>query len=148
MSYLIYRYLFVSLLFIGMSVILVQCKLFQSEQTAQQEASNSTDSVKNVTVDQQPEFPGGKSALFDYLGENLNYPEPSKQKEVEGIVIVQFVVNKDGSLTNVKVQKSVSKLLDEEANRVVKEMPLWKPGRQDGKVVRVRYRVPINFSLE
>lgn len=147
MSYLIYRYLFVSLLLIGMSVILVQCKLFQSEQTEQQEASSESDTVE-VKVEQQPEFPGGKSALFDYLKENVNYPEPSRLQEVEGIVIVQFVVNKDGSLTDVKVQKSVSKLLDEEAKRVVKEMPPWKPGRQRGEPVRVRYRVPIKFSLE
>jgi protein TonB len=129
-----------------MSVILVQCQLFQSEQTTQQEASSESDTTY-VEVEQPPEFPGGKSALFDYLKENVNYPEPSRLLGIEGTVKVNFVVDKDGSVTDIKVQKSVSKLLDEEAKRVVKEMPPWKPGRQDGKVVRVRYRVPIRFKL-
>jgi protein TonB len=148
MSYLIYRYLFVSLLFIGMSVILVQCKLFQSDQKAQQEEQKSSDSTVYVEVEQEPKFPGGKSALFEYLKSEIDYPDKSNRLGVEGTVIVNFFVNKDGSISNVHVAKSVSKLLDEEAKRVVKEMPPWKPGRQDGKVVRVRYRVPIRFSLE
>ena len=147
MSYLIYRYLFVSLLFIGMSIILVQCQLFQSEQTAKQGPSSESDTTF-VEVEKKPEFPGGQSALFEYLKSEIDYPEKSRKREVEGTVIVQFVVDKDGSLTDVKIQKSVSKLLYEEAKRVVREMPNWKPGRHDGKVVRVRYRVPIRFRLE
>lgn len=144
--HLIYRYLYISLLVIGLSFILVQCQLFQSNQTNKQQSSSGSDTVY-VEVDQRPEFPGGKSALFEYLGAEIDYPEKSRQREVEGEVVINFVVKKDGSVGKVEVQKSVSKLLDKEAKRVVREMPQWKPGRHDGNIVRVRYRVPIRFSL-
>ena len=98
-------------------------------------------------VEQMPEYPGGMQALFEYLGQNLKYPEDAKQQKVEGRVIAIFVVETDGSISNVEVVRPVFPSLDAEAVRVLSGMPKWKPGMQSGKVVRVKYTVPINFSL-
>ena len=98
-------------------------------------------------VEQMPEYPGGMQALFEYLGQNLKYPEDAKEQKVEGRVIAIFVVETDGSISNVEVVKPVFPSLDAEAVRVLSGMPKWKPGMQSGKVVRVKYTVPINFSL-
>lgn len=100
-----------------------------------------------VAVEEQPEFPGGKKELFRYLRNETEYPRSAKEAGIEGTVIVNFVVNKDGSITNVKVGRGVTEKLNQEALRVVKNMPDWNPGEQRGKPVRVRYRVPIRFSL-
>jgi len=98
-------------------------------------------------VEQMPEYPGGMQALFEYLGQNLKYPEDAKEQKIEGRVIAIFVVETDGSISNVEVVKPVFPSLDAEAVRVLSGMPKWKPGMQSGKVVRVKYTVPINFSL-
>ena len=98
-------------------------------------------------VEQMPEYPGGMQALFEYLSQNLKYPEDAKEQKVEGRVIAIFVVETDGSISNVEVVKPVFPSLDAEAVRVLSGMPKWKPGMQSGKVVRVKYTVPINFSL-
>ncbi len=100
-----------------------------------------------VAVEDQPKFPGGKSELFRYLRNTINYPRSAKEAGIEGTVIVNFVVNKDGSITDVQVQRGVTEKLNQEAKRVVRDMPDWNPGKQRGKPVRVRYRVPIRFSL-
>ena len=100
-----------------------------------------------VAVEKQPEFPGGKSELFRYLRNEIEYPRSARQAGIEGTVIVNFVVNKDGSITDAKVGRGVTDKLNQEALRVVKQMPDWNPGKQRGKPVRVRYRVPIRFSL-
>lgn len=100
-----------------------------------------------VAVEQQPKFPGGKSELFRYLRNEIEYPRSAKEAGIEGTVIVNFVVNKDGSITDVRVGRGVTEKLNKEALRVVKNMPKWQPGKQRGKPVRVRYRVPIRFSL-
>ena len=99
-------------------------------------------------VEQMPEYPGGMQALFEYLSQNLKYPEDAKQQKVEGRVIAIFVVETDGSISNVEVVKPVFPSLDAEAVRVLSDMPKWKPGMQSGKVVRVKYTVPINFQLQ
>ena len=98
-------------------------------------------------VEQMPEYPGGMQALFEYLGQNLKYPEDAKEQKVEGRVIAIFVVETDGSISNVEVVKPVFPSLDAEAVRVLSGMPKWKPGMQSGKVVRVKYTVPISFNL-
>ena len=98
-------------------------------------------------VEQMPEYPGGMQALFEYLGQNLKYPGDAKEQKVEGRVIAIFVVETDGSISNVEVVRPVFPSLDAEAVRVLSGMPKWKPGMQSGKVVRVKYTVPINFSL-
>ncbi|MBP5776250.1 MAG: energy transducer TonB [Prevotella sp.] len=99
-------------------------------------------------VEQMPEYPGGIQALLDYLMENVKYPEDAEKQKIEGRVIAVFVVETDGSISNVEVVKPVFPSLDAEAVRVLSGMPKWTPGRQSGKVVRVKYTVPINFQLK
>lgn len=94
-----------------------------------------------------PEFPGGESAMIKFIQENVTYPEMSREMGEQGTVYVQFVVNTDGSIQNVKVLKGVSELLDKEAVRVIKKMPNWSPGKQNGEPIRVRYQIPIRFSI-
>lgn len=95
-----------------------------------------------------PKFAGGTKAFGSYLGRNIIYPDIERKNEIYGIVILQFVVEKDGSITDVRVQKSVSSGLDKEAARVIKRSPLWIPGTRFGKSVRVTYAVPVNFVLQ
>ena len=97
-------------------------------------------------VEQMPEYPGGIQALFEYLQQNVKYPEDAKKQKIEGRVIATFVVETDGSINNVEVAKPAFPSLDAEAVRVLSAMPKWKHGMQSGKVVRVKYTVPINFS--
>ena len=99
-------------------------------------------------VEQMPEYPGGIQALLDYLMENVKYPEDAEKQKIEGRVIAVFVVETDGSISNVEVVKPVFPSLDAEAVRVLSGMPKWTPGKQSGKVVRVKYTVPINFQLK
>jgi len=101
-----------------------------------------------TAVEQQPEFPGGQAELYKYLGKNIRYPSAASRANVSGKVFLQFVVNTDGSITDVEVVKGVGFGCDEEAQRVVKGMPKWKPGRQSGRAVRVKYTLPVNFQLE
>ena len=99
-------------------------------------------------VEQMPSFPGGMSALMSWLSQNIKYPVIAAENGVKGRVIVQFVVEKDGSITDVQVVKSVDPSLDKEAARVIKSMPHWIAGRQNGSPVRVRYTVPVTFKLQ
>jgi protein TonB len=99
-------------------------------------------------VEQMPSFPGGQSALLQYLSSNIKYPVVAEENGVQGRVIVTFVVEKDGSITDVRVVKSVDPSLDKEAQRVVKSMPKWIPGKQNGSAVRVKYTVPVTFRLQ
>ena len=102
-----------------------------------------------VVVESMPEFPGGQQALFKYIGENIKYPVIAQENGIQGRVICQFVVNKDGSIVDVvAVRSSGEPSLDKEAIRVIKSMPKWKPGKQRGKPVRVKYTVPVNFRLQ
>lgn len=99
-------------------------------------------------VEQAPEFPGGQAALMQYLGKNIKYPTISQENGVQGRVILQFVVNKDGSIVDIVVARSVDPYLDKEAIRVVQSMPKWTPGKQRGKPVRVRFTLPVTFRLQ
>lgn len=99
-------------------------------------------------VEQQPLFPGGPAALMKYLSENTKYPVVAQENGVQGRVTVQFVVEKDGSISDVHVLRGVDPSLDKEAVRVVKSMPRWTPGKQNGITVRVNYRVPVLFRLQ
>jgi protein TonB len=101
-----------------------------------------------VFVEEQPEFPGGEEALMNYLASNLRYPEQAKELDIQGTVIIEFVVETDGSVTNVVVKRGIGGGCDEEAVRVVKSMPKWKPGKQRGKPVRARYNLPVRFQLK
>ena len=99
-------------------------------------------------VEEQPMFPGGMGEMMKYLQENIKYPEQAKSNGVQGRVIVQFVVNKDGSISNDTVVRSVDPLLDAEAIRVVRSMPNWTAGKQKGEAVRVRFTLPVTFRLD
>lgn len=102
-----------------------------------------------VVVESMPEFPGGQQALFKYINENVKYPVIAQENGIQGRVICQFVVNKDGSIVDIEVVRSGGDpSLDKEAVRVIKSMPKWKPGKQRGKPVRVKFTVPINFKLQ
>ena len=99
-------------------------------------------------VEKMPEYPGGQAALFEYLQKNVKYPADAEKKKVEGRVLVTFVVNTDGSITDIEVVRKTFPSLDAEAVRVISGMPKWKPGEQKGKKVRVKYTVPLNFRLK
>ena len=108
--------------------------------------SISPDSVYYIT-EVSPEFPGGWQAFLDYLRANVNYPPECREAKIQGRVLITFVVDKDGSIKNARVLKSVHPLLDAEALRVISAMPKWKPGLQHGTPVSVQYSVPVNFRL-
>ena len=99
-------------------------------------------------VEDMPAFPGGMEAMIQFISSNIKYPADAKKQKVDGRVLVNFVVEKDGSITEVKVIKPAFPSLDAEAIRVVKAMPKWKPGYQNGQAVRVQFAMPINFSLK
>lgn len=101
-----------------------------------------------VLVENMPEFPGGNGALFQYLSKNIKYPAIPQEEGIQGRVIIQFVVDKDGTITDPVVVRSVDPYLDKEALRVIKAMPKWKPGLQRNKAVRVKYTVPVAFRLQ
>ena len=99
-------------------------------------------------VEQMTQFPGGPAALMEYLRSNTHYPVVAAENGVQGRVSISFVVEKDGSITDVQVARPVDPSLDKEAARVVKSMPKWQPGKQNGSFVRVRYIVPVTFKLQ
>ena len=99
-------------------------------------------------VEQQPQYPGGMGALNQWLGSNIKYPVMAAENGIEGRVVVQFVVERDGSVSGVHVVRGVDPSLDKEATRVVSAMPKWIPGKQNGSAVRVKYTVPVTFRLQ
>jgi protein TonB len=99
-------------------------------------------------VEQMPSFPDGQAALLRYLAQNIEYPTIAKENGVEGMVVVQFVVERDGSIAGANVVKGIGAGCDEEALRVVRSMPKWQPGKQRGQPVRVQFNLPIRFKLE
>jgi len=99
-------------------------------------------------VEQMPSFPGGQGALMSWLGSNIKYPVVAEENGVQGRVVCTFVVERDGSITDVKVVRGVDPSLDKEAVRVLKAMPKWIPGKQNGSAVRVKYTVPVTFRLQ
>ncbi|MCF8228271.1 MAG: TonB family protein [Bacteroidales bacterium] len=101
-----------------------------------------------TVVESMPEFPGGQTSLFQYLQKNIEYPEIAKESGIQGRVFVTFVVEKDGSVTDVRVLRGIGGGCDEEAVRVVKSMPKWNPGKQRGKPVRVQFNLPVKFTLQ
>jgi protein TonB len=101
-----------------------------------------------VSAEEMPEFPGGMSAWAKYLYKNLQYPAVARENNIQGRVTLSFVVERNGEITNIKVLKGIGAGCDEEAIRVLKKSPLWKPGKQNGKTVRVSYVIPIVFRLD
>lgn len=103
--------------------------------------------IVDETVDQMASYPGGIPALMDFLNENIKYPEQAEREGIEGRVVAGFIVERDGSVSNIEILKSVHPLLDAEVVRVMSLMPNWIPGRQNGQPVRVKYSLPITFRL-
>ena len=112
------------------------------------ETETVVEDVIHVSVEVMPEFPGGTAALMTYLGSNIKYPTISQETGSQGKVIVQFVVDRDGTISNPEVVRGVDPYLDKEAIRVISSMPKWTPGVQNGKKVRVKYTVPVSFRLQ
>ena len=101
-----------------------------------------------TVVEENPTFPGGETKLYKYLGESIKYPEEAKELGIQGRVFVNFVIETDGAVSNVKVLRGIGGGCDEEAIRVIKSMPKWTPGKQRGIPVRVSYNLPIKFTLQ
>jgi protein TonB len=99
-------------------------------------------------VEQPPSFPGGEAAMYDWLSKNINYPVIAQENNIQGRVVCQFVVGRNGEIEDVKVVRGVDPSLDKEAIRVIKAMPKWIPGKQGGNAVKVRYTLPVQFKLQ
>jgi protein TonB len=113
-------------------------------------SANTTEMASTETfmiVEQMPEYPGGMNELMKYIASNTVYPSIARENDIYGIVFVSFVVNSDGKVVDVKLAKGVDRYLDKEAVRVVSTLPAWKPGKQNGKTVRVKYTIPMKFEL-
>ena len=147
---------FKCLLFVVSALILLVIVIAPASANAQDKRGKTTQTRKDTATDdkvyevceQMPIFEGGDAALLKYLGENLKLPEEDQERGMQGRMVVGFIVEKDGSLTNVKVLRHVDIALDAEALRVVKGMPKWIPGCHDGQLVRVEYNVPVSFRLK
>ena len=147
---------FKCLLFVVSALILLVIVIAPARANAQDKRGKTTQTRKDTATDdkvyevceQMPIFEGGDAALLKYLGENLKYPDKTKERGVQGRLVIGFIVEKDGSLTDVKVLRPVDIDLDAEVLRLVKGMPKWIPGRQNGKRVRVRYLLPIHICLQ
>ena len=126
--------------------VLVLLFVANTNATAQNKKAANDKVLEKAEV--MPEFPGGEQAMMQFVAENVKYPQEAIDKEISGRVMVGFVVEKDGSISNVKVAKSLDPLLDKEAVRVVSGMPKWIPGKQNGVTYRVKYTLPVNFRLQ
>lgn len=120
---------------------------FKKQKRSPESSSVETGKVYDV-VERMPQFPGGPSAMMKYLADNIKYPAEAEKDGVQGRVVVTFIVERDGSVTNAKIATSAEEHLDDEALRLVTTMPKWIPGRQDGHAVRVKYTVPVTFRLK
>ena len=118
------------------------------EEIAQPEPPKEEENKIFDVVEEQPSFPGGDGALMQWLRDNIKYPVIAAENGIEGRVIVQFVVSKTGSISDVRVARSVDPSLDKEAVRVVSSMPNWTPGKQNGSAVNVRFTLPVTFKLQ
>lgn len=110
--------------------------------------TDEVDDAVFVVVEKSPEFPGGDDSLYAFIGRNIKYPEAAKKNKIEGRVFVTFVIEKDGQVSSAKILRDIGGGCGEEALRVVKNMPKWKPGTQRGNPVRVQFNLPIMFQLE
>lgn len=111
-------------------------------------ATQTPESQVYTFVEQPPQFPGGDQAMYKFLIDNIKYPESAVTEGKEGLVVISFVVNEDGSRSELQILKSQGDALDNEAKRVVAEMPAWVAGKQNGRLVRVRFTLPVRFSLK
>lgn len=123
-------------------------KTIITEQVIEQPKVEDEQPMSIAMVEQKPEFPGGEAAMYKWLSDNIVYPSAASEEGVQGRVVVEFVVDRDGSITNVKVVRQRHPALDKEALRVIKAMPKWIPGRNNGQPVKVTYTLPVTFKLQ
>ena len=159
------RFTLYSLTLLAMAGVFAACSSnpkMEKSQSATQIKSKMAPTNKEVTVTalvpdsmkvysivkKMPQFPGGSGALIKYLASHIRYPKQAKSEGDQGKVYASFIVNKDGRISNIKIIRDVSPSLDAEVIRVVKSMPHWTPGEQKGQKVRVRFTLPVRFSLE
>jgi protein TonB len=121
--------------------------VMQAQAVTQSEGEGLEQSDVFTIVEEMPEFIGGETAMNDFMHKNLKYPEEAKNKNIQGKVWIGFIVDKEGNIYNVEVLRGIGGGCDEEAVRVISKMPKWKPGKQSGKPVAVKFRFPINFTL-
>lgn len=126
---------------------LVQSATKEISVVSDNDVSGKEDRIFEV-VEQPAQFPGGQSGLSTWLAQNLRYPEQAMDNDIEGKVIVKFTVEKDGTITNPVIARGVDKDLDKEAIRIVKKMPKWVPGRNNGVPVRSKFTLPVAFKLQ
>ena len=129
-----------------MKALMFMLALIFSFATTETQAQKKTKVYDIVEV--MPQYPGGMQELMQYLAKNIKYPLKAEKKGIEGKVMINFIVEKDGSISNVKVVRNIHPLLDKEAERVIKAMPKWSPGKQEGKPVRVKFNIPVAFRLK
>ena len=122
--------------------------MFTINTTAMAQNKKTSNDKVFEKVEDMPEFPGGEQAMMDFVSKNVVYPKEAQEKGISGRVMVSFIVEKDGSVNEVKIVRGIGGGCDEEAVRVVKAMPKWKPGKEKGKPVRVSYMMPIFFKLQ
>jgi len=124
-------------------------KAIEMQETSLKQKNSQLPASEKIydTVDDMPEFPGGQEALLNFLYTNIKYPKVARENDIQGMSVVEFIVEKDGTISNVKIKRSIGSGIDEEALRVVGLMPNWQPGMQDDKTVRVEFILPIRFKL-
>ena len=138
----------ICLLFVAMFCTLVMFAQSDGVNTTSNDTVVGDDGYICVQYEKWPEFPGGQQELLKYIQENLIYPKLALKKQIQGRSICQFIVEKDGSISHIRVVRSSgNKSLDRAAIRVIKTMPKWTPGRLQGKIVRTTYALPVNFRI-
>ena len=135
------KILFIALLSFGFMANAMAQHFDEGEEVIEQSESDKVFEV----VEKMPSFPGGPGAMYDFMVKNIKYPEVAVECGIQGSVIVTFIVKKDGSLSDVRVAKSVDPSLDKEAVRLVESMPKWNPGIEKGQYVNVKFRLPVTF---
>lgn len=138
--------------FLSLAFIISSCKkedqLKEEDNVKTENECNSGDTTRIfMVVESMPEFPGGEEAMYQFLDNNIQYPDEAKENNIQGRVFVTFVVEKDGAICSVEVLRGIGHGCDEEAVRVVEAMPNWIPGKQRGEPVRVQFNLPIKFTL-
>ena len=138
------KILFIALLSFGFMANAMAQHFDEGEEVIEQSESDKVFEV----AEKMPSFPGGQDALFDFIEKNIKYPKVAEDNGIQGRVILTFIVKKDGSLSDVRVAKSVDPSLDKEAVRIIKSMPKWNPGIHRGRYVNVKFTVPVTFRLQ
>ncbi len=135
---------------ISLIIVLVILAVLYSVKSNGQEENKTTSTGEPLyfVVEELPEFPGGEEALKNYIAEHVKYPEEAKKNGISGKVFVTFTVSKEGKVMDAEIAKGKNASLDQEALRVINDLPDWTPGKQKGKAVNVQYTLPINFALE